>query len=129
MRYLFGVLFASLAVVVMAGQGAASEVEVKGAHICCKQCVTIVGGLLGKVEGVSEAKCDVKGRTVTFTAKDEKAAKAGVKALFDAGFFGNASNDGKELKVKVASVDKGDKADKVTVKGVHACCGPSKSRP
>jgi hypothetical protein len=60
---------------------------------------------------------------VTFKATDEKAAKAGVKALFDGGFFGSATNDGKELKVEVAKAEKGSKADKVTVNGVHACCG------
>ncbi len=123
MRYVFGIVLAGLAVVGLAGQGAASEVEVKGPHICCKQCVKIVGGILAKVDGVSDAKCDIKTKTVTFTATDEKAAKAGVKALIDGGFFGSATNDGKELKSTVAAVKKGDKLDKVSVKSVHVCCG------
>jgi copper chaperone CopZ len=123
MRSLFGIAFVGLAAFVMAGPAVASEVEVKGPHICCKQCVKAVGGILSKVDGVSDAKCDIKGKTVTFTATDEKAAKAGVKALFDGGFFGAVTNDGKELKLDVGGAKKGDKVDKVTVKGVHACCG------
>lgn len=122
MRYLLGILAAGLAAVLLAGSVVASEVEVKGPHICCGQCVKAVGGILAKVDGVSDAKCDTKGKIVTFTAKDEKAAKAGVKALFDGGFYGSATNDGKELKVAVAGVKKGGKADKISVKGVHACC-------
>lgn len=127
MRYLFGVVLTGLAAVVLAGPAAASDVEVKGPHICCGQCVKVVGKLLGKVEGVSDVKADVKTKTVTFTATDEKAAKAGFKALVDGGFFGTATNDGKELKIKVGGAKKGDKMEKVTVKGVHACCGMCKT--
>ena len=106
-----------------AGQAAADSVEVKGPHICCGNCVKAVNTLLGGVDGVSEVKADIKTKTVTFTAKDDKAAKAGVKALFDGGLFGSATSGGKELKVDVAAAKKGDKADKVVVKDVHVCCG------
>ncbi|MBI1832865.1 MAG: cation transporter [Planctomycetes bacterium] len=119
MRY----LYASLAAAVLAASSAvASDVELKGPHICCPQCVTAVSKILGAVDGVSNAKADSKTKTVTFTAADDKAAKAGVKALFDGGFFGKAFADGKELKVD-APAAKGDKTGKVTLKGVHACCG------
>ena len=119
-------LLGFVAVALLVGQAAASDVEIKGPHICCKQCVKVVGGILAKVDGVSDAKCDIQAKTISFTAKDEKAAKAGVKAIVDAGFFGTATNDGKELKFGEA-VKKGDKLDKVEVKGVHACCGMCKT--
>jgi copper chaperone CopZ len=123
MRYLFGVLFAGLAAALLsAGQAVASDVEVKGPHICCKQCVKIVGNILGKVDGVSDVSADVQTKTVKFTATDEKAAKAGFKALLEGGFFGSASNDGKELKIEVAAAKKGKKVDVVVVKDVHVCC-------
>jgi copper chaperone CopZ len=122
MRPLVSVL-AGLAVLGFFGQAAASDVEVKGPHICCKQCVGAVQKILDKVEGVSNVKADVKSKTVTFTATDEKAAKAGVKALVAGGFFGAATNDGKELKFDAPAPKKGDKLDKVSVKDVHACCG------
>lgn len=124
MRNLLIVPLVGLLVVgLSASQAAADGVEVKGPHICCQQCVKVVGKLLGGVDGVSDAKADAKTKIVTFTAKDEKAAKAGVKALFDGGLFGSATSDGKELKVDVPAAAKGDKADKIVVKSVHVCCG------
>ncbi len=118
------VMLAGLAVTMLAaGPVAAEKVEVKGPHICCKQCVKVVGGLLGKVDGVSDAACDITSKTVTFTAKDGAAAKAGIKALIDGGFFGSAVCDDKEVKIDLPAVKKGDKADKVAVQNVHVCCG------
>lgn len=104
-----------------AGTALAEKVEIKGPHICCKQCINIAEGLLKKVDGVSEAKADQKGKTISFTAANEAAAKAGLKAILDGGFFGTATCDGKELK---ADLPKGDgKANSVTVEKVHVCCG------
>ncbi len=124
MRQIFSVIFTGLAAALLgASQAGAGSVEVKGPHICCKQCVKVIGGILGKVDGVSEAKCDVQSKTVTFTAKDEAAAKAGLKAIIDGGFFGAATHDGKEIKIDVVTPKPGDKAEVVTVKGVHMCCG------
>jgi copper chaperone CopZ len=123
MRKLLGVMFIGVAALSLcAADAVAGKVEVKGPHICCKQCVKVVAGILKKVDGISDAACSIEDKTVTFTAADEKAAKAGVKALIDGGFFGAATEDGKEIKFKVATAEKG-KADKVTVAGVHVCCG------
>ena len=96
---------------------------VKGPHICCPQCVGVAKGLLGKVDGVSDAEADAKTKTVTFTAKDAGAAKAGIAALVKGGFSGTATSDSKELKVELPAVEKGDKAAAVVVKDVHVCCG------
>jgi hypothetical protein len=124
MRNLFAVILGGLAVAALsAGQAVADSVEVKGPHICCKQCVTIAVKILDKVEGVSSASADAKTKTVKFTAKDEKAAMAGYKALVDGGFYGTATRDGKELKSPVHAPAAGAKADVVVVKDVHVCCG------
>ena len=124
MRQFFAVCLAGLtATTLAAAAGVSAKVEVKGPHICCKQCIKVVGGILGKVDGVSDAKCDITAKTVTFTAKDDATAKAAVKALFDGGFFGTAAADGKEVKVDAPAPKKGDKADKVAVADVHVCCG------
>ena len=120
MRKLFLSVVALFAVV---GFAAASNVEVKGPHICCKQCVNVVGKILEKVEGVSNVNADVKSRTVTFTAKDSAAAKAGFKALVDGGFFGTATEDGKAIALDVATPAKAKAQDVVVVKDVHVCCG------
>jgi hypothetical protein len=121
MRQLFIATAAVVGLVLAAGLAEAGKVEVKGPHLCCKQCVTIAGGILAKVDGVSGAACDTTTKTITFTAKDAKAAAAGVKALMEGGFFGAATDDGKEIKVDVPKPT--GKADAVTVKAVHVCCG------
>jgi hypothetical protein len=100
----------------------AGSVEVKGIHLCCNNCVKQAGGILSKVEGVSDAKCDRDSKTVTFSAKDSKSAAAGVKALMDGGFFGTATEDGKDIKVAAAAPKSGEKANEVTVTQVHVCC-------
>ena len=105
-----------------AGTLQAGKVEVKGAHLCCQQCVKTAGGVLGKVDGVADAKCDQKGKTISFTTKDEKTTQAAVKALTDAGFFGAVTDDGKAVKVDLPAPKAGEKADDVTVKSVHVCC-------
>jgi periplasmic mercuric ion binding protein len=100
-----------------------NKVEVKGPHICCAACVKSVNKILEKVDGVSAVVADKTTKKVTFTAKGDKSAQAGFKALVDGGFFGTATSDGKEIKLTMETLKKGDKADVVTVKDVHVCCG------
>ena len=76
---------------------------------------------------MSEAAADAKTKTVTFTAKDEAAAAAGFKALLSGGFYGKATVDGKDMGIAVF-LPVGDKADVVTVKGVHVYCRPVSDR-
>ena len=118
MRYLF---LAAGAVFALTGLAQAGKVEVKNVHLCCPQCAKAVAAALGKVDGVADAKCDQKGRTVSFTTKDEKSTQAAIKALVDAGFYGIASDDSKAVKVETPAA-KAEKADEVTVAGVHVCC-------
>lgn len=117
--------FVLLAAVVMAaglsaGAIQAGNVEVKGVHLCCGQCVKGVAAALKGVDGVDKAKCDQKGKTVTFTTKDAKTTEAALKALADAGYFGDATDDSKAVKFDVAKAE--GKANDVTIKGVHVCC-------
>jgi copper chaperone CopZ len=96
--------------------------EIKGAHICCGQCVKVVKGVLEKVDGLSDLKVDQKTKTVTFTAKDKKAAESALAAMYDAGFAGTGKYD--DAAIKLATTKQSNsKADAVTVTGVHACCG------
>ncbi len=118
---------ASIALVGLSlGQASAAKVEFKGTHLCCPKCVSTVKEVLAKVDGVSDVATDQKAGTVTFTAKDDKVAGAGIKALVDNGFFGAATVDGKESKIETPEVKKGTKADSVEVKDVHVCCGRCK---
>jgi len=122
MRQLGIAIIAAAALAFFSGNAYADKVEVKGLHLCCGQCVKVAKGLLAKVEGVSDVEADKDSKTVTFTAADDKAVKAGLKAIFAGGFYGAATSDGKEVKAPAAP-KKGDKADEITVKGVHSCCG------
>ena len=102
----------------------AEKVEIKGVHLCCPSCVKSVAGILGKVDGVSDAKCDRGAKTVSFTATDAKTALKAFDALRKGGFFVQATCEGKELKTKNTASKK--KAAKVTVNDVHVCCGNCK---
>jgi copper chaperone CopZ len=124
MRKILGAIAMGLASAVLcAAEADTGTVEVKGPHVCCGQCVKVVTGILKKVDGVSDIKPDQKTKVVTFTAKSDRAAKAGFKALVDGGFFGTATEGGKEIKLELPATKRGQKADVVTVKDVHVCCG------
>lgn len=123
MRHVFAFSVMALSVSLLsASEDAEVKVEVKGPHICCKQCINVVGKILGKVDGVTAAKCDIKTKTITFNAKNDATAKAAVTALLDGGFFGSATAGGKDLKIDVPAGKK-EKFDVVTIKDVHVCCG------
>jgi periplasmic mercuric ion binding protein len=121
MRQLF---VAAVVVLILGAVHARAEerVDFKGPHICCKQCVAAVAAILKDVEGITDAKCDIKEKTVSFTAKDQKAAEAAVAGLYKGGFAGEGKYGDAKLGGKVAKKTDG-KVDSVTVKNVHACCG------
>lgn len=127
MRRFLALVFMGLGVAALTAEEGGGKVEVKGPHICCKQCVNVATAILGKVPGVSDASADQKTKIVAFTAKDDKAAKAGFKALVDGGFFGTATAGGKQIKLDLPVLKKGETADVVSVKDVHVCCGACKN--
>jgi periplasmic mercuric ion binding protein len=108
---------------VLAWAGAAraeTKVEVKGVHLCCGNCVKVVGGILKKVDGVT-GECDQGNKIITITAPDDKTAQKALNALAEGGFHGQTGN--KDLAIKAdGKVPKG-KVKSLTVSGVHNCCG------
>ena len=108
------------AVALGAGTARAGKVEVKGAHLCCPKCVKAATATLSKVDGVADAAA-AAGGSITFTTKDDKATAAALAALSDAGFFGTATDDGKDVKVEVSTPKKGEKADDLVI-ATHVCC-------
>lgn len=106
----------------LAGVGSAraeTKVVLKSVHLCCGQCVSVVGGIL-KDAGCKGA-CDQKEKTVTITAPDDAAAAKAITALADKGFHGTSDN--KELAMKDDSGAEKGKVEKLTVTGAHNCCG------
>jgi copper chaperone CopZ len=117
-------LFMAAVVVVAFGAARASadeKAEIKGPHICCKNCVKAVEGILAKVDGVSDVKCSVKDKTVTFMAKDNAAAAKALDAMVEGGFMGAAKFGDASIPLKVTKLE--GKANEVVAKGVHSCCG------
>ncbi len=107
--------------VLAGGRGRAdTTVELKDTHLCCGQCVKAVETILGKVDGAS-GTCDQKAGTVTITAKDVAAAQKAVDALTAGGFHGKV--EGKVVTVKDDSGVAKGKVSKLTLEGVHNCCG------
>ena len=72
------------------------------------------------VDGVKGA-CDVKAKTVTITAKDDKAAQKALEALAAGGFHGESDNA--NLAMKDDSGAPQGKVKSLTLSGAHNCCG------
>jgi periplasmic mercuric ion binding protein len=102
----------------------ADQVEIKGVHLCCGRCVTDAQNVLKKIDGVSDIKVDQKTKSVAFTAKDGKTAAEGTNALLKAGYFGGILQDGMAVVLTVEAVE--GKADELTIKDAHICCGACK---
>lgn len=101
----------------------AGEVTVSNVHLCCGSCVSAVDEALSDVKGVSDVGSDQNTKLIRFTAKDDKAAQAGIAALAKHGFFGSAKHAGKKLEFPPTGVKKGDKANQIVLHNVHLCCG------
>jgi copper chaperone CopZ len=97
-----------------------TKVEVKNTHLCCAQCVTAVGDILKKIDGVTGA-CDQKAKTITVTAKDDETAQKALDALAAGGFHG--TSDHKTVKIKDDSGMTKGKVKELKLEGVHNCCG------
>jgi len=100
----------------------AGTVTVKGVHMCCGGCQAIAEEALSDLAGVDKVVCDLNTKGIEFTATDEKAVKAGIVALAEAGFHGKADHDKKPLTFPESGAKKGKKANSVLLSGVHLCC-------
>jgi periplasmic mercuric ion binding protein len=108
---------ASLGLVLTAGSTRAADLVVKDVHLCCGACVKAVNKVL------PNATVDREAKTVTVPVEDEAGAKKAIETLTDAGFGGKPTLGDKSLELPASGATKGAKADKVTFKGVHLCCG------
>lgn len=100
----------------------AADVSISHVHICCDSCIAAVDEALTDVEGVSNVVAD-KNKTIRFTAADDKAVEAGIKALAKHGFFGQAKQGTKKLAFPANGSKKGEKSNQIELEGVHLCCG------
>jgi copper chaperone CopZ len=98
---------------------AETKVTIKGVHLCCGQCVTVVGSTLKDVAGV-KGECNQEAKTITLTADNNEAAQKAVDALAAAGFHGKPDSDA--VKFKAVETPKGN-VKKLELSGIHNCCG------
>jgi copper chaperone CopZ len=115
------ILLVGCAGLLLLGRSAVAEtkVTVSDTHLCCRQCMTAVDGVLKGVSGVTY-KADQGAKTIEITAENDAAAQKAVDTLADAGFYGKLNND----KIKYKPVTAGDAAvQKLELSGVHNCCG------
>lgn len=118
MRCLPGILLGCIATL---ANGA--EVSVSNVHLCCASCIAAVDEALEDVEGVSDVAADQNTKTIRFTVADDKAAEAGIKALAEHGFFGQAKQGTKKLAFPANGAKKGEKSNQIELESVHLCCG------
>ncbi len=100
---------------------AETKVELKSVHMCCEGCSEEVAEVLGKVEGVTNVKCEQEERAATFTARDDKVAQQALDALAKAGFHGDPGKD-KPYAFKDDSGVKPGKVKSLTLTGFHNTC-------
>lgn len=101
----------------------AETVSVRNTHLCCASCSAGAKAALSDVEGVSGVNCDLNAKVIAFEAKDAKAAKKGVEALADGGFFGAAVYGKEKLPYPSPKIKKGQKSNSFLLTGLHLCCG------
>lgn len=103
---------------VTAAPANADEVTIKNVHLCCPACEKGVQAALKDAQGITDVTVDRKARTVKFDAANSDAAKSGLTALLEAGFYGTSSAAAPEVKV-----DATKKQNEVKISGLHLCCG------
>ncbi|MBI5774995.1 MAG: hypothetical protein HZA89_14800 [Verrucomicrobia bacterium] len=99
---------------------AAQTVTLANVHLCCASCVKGVEKVAAKAKDATFA-CDKDAGTVTITAPDAKAAQKAVDALVAAGYYGKSSDAAVKAKSNATGSDA--KVQKLTLNGVHLCCG------
>lgn len=95
---------------------AGESVELKGVHLCCNGCVKAIDKAV-KASG-AESLSNKSKKTVTVTASDAASMEKALKAVADAGYFGQSKG---KYQVKQTGV-KDTKMKKVSLGNFHNCC-------
>jgi copper chaperone CopZ len=120
MRYL--ILVISGLLLYMSATPDSGQVSVKGVHLCCGGCQEIANAALSEVKDLADISCDLNTKVISFKAGSEEAAQAGIEALADAGFFGEASYNKEPLTYPASGAEKDSKSNTIVLTGVHLCC-------
>lgn len=115
-------LLSVVALVCMMSVSAMAETKVTltDVHMCCGSCVNRVPTALKDVAGVTGVGSQAD-KTIVVTAPDVATAQKAVNALLAEGYFGKTSDPA--IKVEAPTGAPTGKVEKLTVSGVHLCCG------
>jgi copper chaperone CopZ len=100
----------------------AADVQLKGLHLCCANCVSVLEGALGEVTGVSKVTVDRGAASCEFKATDAATVSKALTAIGKAGMYASVTVDGKPGVFPQENVKAGTTADKVVFEQVHLCC-------
>lgn len=99
---------------------AESSVKVKNVHLCCGACYTGVEKAVKAVDG-AQVTFDKSAKSVTITGKDDATVQKALDAMAAAGYHGVV--EGSKFQIVDDSGAKAEKVSRVTLTGVHNCCG------
>ena len=118
-RFFAGALVCALA---SATSAVAEDVTVTftDMHICCGACVKAIDAIAAKVDG-AKVEVNQDESSVTITAADAKTVRKAINRLAAGGFHG-ATTD-KKMSMRAQKDAPSGKATKLTVSGIHNCCG------
>jgi copper chaperone CopZ len=112
--------FASTVLVTALSLSAAETVRLSKVHLCCNACVRGVEKAVAGIAGVT-AVVDKEGGVVALQGEDAATVQKGIDTLVNAGYFG--VSDHASLKPKASTGAPAGKVQKLTIEGVHLCCG------
>ncbi len=95
-----------------------TTLTLSGVHLCCGTCVSAVGDV-SVPDGVT-LKASRSDGSIVVEAPTGKDAQKALKALYDAGFYGESDHAG----VRIAPLKEDDfTTDTMVVRDTHLCCG------
>jgi copper chaperone CopZ len=105
---------------IQVGNGAETTVKLTGMHICCGGCTKAIVAATKDLAGAKVA-VDQDAEEVTITAESKDAAQKAIDAILAAGYHGKTDNT--DVKVADDSGAKAGNVKRLTVSGIHNCCG------
>jgi copper chaperone CopZ len=118
-RSLLGSVFA-LALLAMPAR--AADVQLKGLHLCCANCVSVLEGALGEVTGVSKVTVDRGAASADFKTTGPDVTTKALAAIGKAGMYASVTVDGKPAPFPQEAVKPGTTAERIVFEQVHLCC-------
>jgi len=106
----------------LAADARAADVQLKGLHLCCANCVSILESALGEVTGVSKVTVDRGAASAEFKTTGADVTAKALAAVGKAGLYAAVVVDGKPSAFPQEAVKAGATAERIVFEQVHLCC-------